>query len=280
MNQPTTIREALKEGASQLHSAPNAGRDAELLLMRALGKERAWLLTHPEDPIAPSQLAQYKTWINRRQKQEPIQYILGEQEFYGLVFHVTRDVLIPRPETEHLVEAALERLPGNTPLRIADIGTGSGAIAIALAHKLPQAKITALDISKAALAVAKENAARHNVAERIDFRESDLLEAAQGEMFDAIVSNPPYVATTEELEAQVRDYEPKTALYAGETGLDIYRRLIPQAKAALKPEGWLLMEIGHGQSKALAELLHGWANPEFVDDLQGIPRVAIARRSA
>jgi len=280
MNQPTTIREALKEGASQLHSAPNAGRDAELLLMRALGKERAWLLTHPEDPIAPSQLAQYKTWINRRQKQEPIQYILGEQEFYGLVFHVTRDVLIPRPETEHLVEAALERLPGNTPLRIADIGTGSGAIAIALAHKLPQAKITALDISKAALAVAKENAARHNVAERIDFRESDLLEAAQGEMFDAIVSNPPYVATTEELEPQVREYEPQTALYAGETGLDIYRRLIPQAKAALKPEGWLLMEIGHGQSKALAELLHGWANPEFVDDLQGIPRVAIARRSA
>jgi release factor glutamine methyltransferase len=280
MNQRTTTREALKQGASQLHSAPNASRDAELLLMRTLGKDRAWLLTHPDAPIAPSHLAQYKTWINRRQKHEPIQYILGEQEFYGLTFHVTSDVLIPRPETEHLVEAALERLPGNTPLRIADIGTGSGIIAIALAHKLPQAKITALDISKAALAVAKENAARHNLTDRIDFRQSDLLEAAPGEMFDAIVSNPPYVATTEELEAQVRDYEPKTALYAGETGLDIYRRLIPQAKAALKPEGWLLMEIGHGQSKALAELLHGWANPEFVDDLQGIPRVASARRSA
>src|SRR6202041_2583134 len=114
-------------------------------------------------------------------------------------------------------------------------------------------------ISTAALAVAKENATRHNVAERIDFGQSDLLEAAPGELFDAIVSNPPYVATTEELEPQVRDYEPQTALYAGETGLDIYRRLIPQAKAALKPEGWLLMEIGHGQSKALAELLHGWA---------------------
>ena len=280
MNESITAREALKQGASQLHPAPTASRDAELLLMRTLGKDRAWLLTHPDAPIAPNQLAQYKTWINRRQKHEPIQYILGEQEFYGLVFQVTRDVLIPRPETEHLVEATLERLPENTPLRIADIGTGSGAIAIALAHKLPQAKITALDISKAALAVAKENAARHNVAERIDFRPSDLLEAAQGERFDAIVSNPPYVATTEELEPQVRDYEPQTALYAGETGLDIYRRLIPQAKAALKPEGWLLMEIGHGQSKALAELLHGWANTEFVDDLQGIPRVAIARRSA
>jgi release factor glutamine methyltransferase len=277
MNESITAREALKQGASQLHPAPTASRDAELLLMRTLGKDRAWLLTHPDAPIAPNQLAQYKTWINRRQKHEPIQYILGEQEFYGLVFQVTRDVLIPRPETEHLVEATLERLPENTPLRIADIGTGSGAIAIALAHKLPQAKITALDISKAALAVAKENAARHNVAERIDFRPSDLLEAAQGERFDAIVSNPPYVATTEELEPQVRDYEPQTALYAGETGLDIYRRLIPQAKAALKPEGWLLMEIGHGQSKALAELLHGWANTEFVDDLQGIPRVAIAR---
>jgi release factor glutamine methyltransferase len=280
MNQPTTTREALKQGTTQLHPGPNAIRDAELLLMRALEKDRAWLLTHPDAPIEPNQLAQYKTWINRRQRHEPIQYILGEQEFYGLVFHVTRDVLIPRPETEHLVEATLERLPENTPLRIADIGTGSGAIAIALAHKLPQAKITALDISTAALAVAKENAVRHNVAERIDFRQSDLLEAAPGELFDAIVSNPPYVATTEELEPQVRNYEPQTALYAGETGLDIYRRLIPQAKAALKPEGWLLIEIGHGQSKALAELLHDWANTEFVDDLQGIPRVAIARRSA
>src|ERR1700739_231045 len=136
MNQPITTREALKQATTQLQPAPNATRDAELLLMRALEKDRAWLLTHPDAPIAPSQLAQYKTWINRRQKQEPIQYILGEQEFYGLVLHVTRDVLIPRPETEHLVEAALERLPGNTPLRIADIGTGSGAIAIALAHKL------------------------------------------------------------------------------------------------------------------------------------------------
>ena len=274
MNQRTTTREALKQGASQLHSAPNASRDAELLLMRTLGKDRAWLLTHPDAPIAPSHLAQYKTWINRRQKQEPIQYILGEQEFYGLVFHVTRDVLIPRPETEHLVEAALERLPGNTPLRIADIGTGSGIIAIALAHKLPQAKITALDISAKALAVAKENAARHNVAERIDFRESDLLKAVAGETFDAIVSNPPYVSTNEKLEQQVRDYEPAAALYAGETGLDIYRRLIPQAKTALKPNGWLLMEIGHSQRDALAELLRDWSGVEFIDDLQGIPRVA------
>lgn len=279
MDQPTTSREALKQGASQLRPAPNSNRDAELLLMRALGKDRAWLLTHPEDPIAPNQLAQYKTWINRRQKHEPIQYILGEQEFYGLVFHVTPDVLIPRPETEHLVEATLARLPRNTALRIADIGTGSGAIAIALAHKLPQAKITALDISTAALAVAKENAARHNVAERIDFRESDLLEAVAGETFDAIVSNPPYLSTNENLEQQIRDYEPATALYAGETGLDIYHRLIPQAKTALKPNGWLLMEIGHSQSKALAELLRDWSDVEFIDDLQGIPRVACARRA-
>jgi release factor glutamine methyltransferase len=279
MNQRTTAREALKHGAAHLQPSPTATRDAELLLMRTLGKDRAWLLTHPHDPIAPNQLAQYKNWINLRQKQEPIQYILGEQEFYGLVFHVTRDVLIPRPETEHLVEAALQRLPTNTPLRIADIGTGSGAIAIALAHKLPQAKITALDISAKALAVAKENAARHNVAERIDFRQSDLLEAAPGEFFDAIVSNPPYVATTEELEQQVRDYEPAAALYAGETGLDIYRRLIPQAKTALKPNGWLLMEIGHSQSKALAELLQDWSDVEFIDDLQGIPRVACARHA-
>jgi release factor glutamine methyltransferase len=246
--------------------------------MRALGKDRAWLLTHQQDTPAPDQLSPFESWITRRQQHEPIQYILGEQEFYGLTLHVTPAVLIPRPETEHLVEAALERLPKETPLRIADIGTGSGAIAIALARALPQARITALDISTAALEVAGANARTHKVANRIDFRESDLLQAAQGEIYDAIASNPPYVSTNEELEEQVRDYEPASALYAGETGLDIYRRLIPQAKAALKPGGWLLMEIGHGQSQALAELLQDWSQVEFIKDLQGIPRVAIGRR--
>jgi release factor glutamine methyltransferase len=275
----STVRATLQQAAADLAPSPTARPDAELLLMRALKKDRAWLLTHPEAILEPADLAQYKEKITRRKQHEPIQYILGEQEFYGLTLHVTPAVLIPRPETEHLVEAALERLPRETPLRIADIGTGSGAIAIALAYTLPQARITALDISTAALEVAAANARIHNVAGRIDFRESDLLHAAQGEIYDAIVSNPPYVSTNEELEKQVRDYEPASALYAGETGLDIYRRLIPQAKAALKPGGWLLMEIGHGQSEALAELLHDWASTEFINDLQGIPRVAIARKA-
>lgn len=246
--------------------------------MHTLGKDRAWLLTHPDEPIAIPDLNHYQEKISRRADHEPIQYIIGEQEFYGLAFRVTPAVLIPRPETEHLVEAALDRLPHQQPIRIADIGTGSGAIAVALAHHLPLAQISALDISPPALAVARENAARHQVAGRIDFLESDLLSAVQGEIFDAIVSNPPYVSTKEELEPQVRDYEPAAALYAGEQGLDIYRRLVPKAHAALKPGGWLMMEIGHDQSEALASLLSGWDSVEFIRDLQSIPRVAIARK--
>jgi release factor glutamine methyltransferase len=274
-----TIRAALQNAAARLQPLPTATRDAELLLLHALAKDRAWLFSHPDETLEEDQLVRYRSWIARRALHEPIQYIVGEQEFFGLLFHLTRDVLIPRPETEHLVEAALARLPGNTPLRIADIGTGSGIVAIALAHSLPQAKIVALDISSAALAVAERNAERLGVSGSIEFRESDLLHAAEGEAFDAIVSNPPYVSTTEELEPQVRDYEPAHALYAGESGLDIYRRLIPQAEAALKPNGWLLMEIGHGQSGALKDLLQSWSSVEFIDDLQGIPRVACAKRA-
>jgi release factor glutamine methyltransferase len=220
----------------------------------------------------------YEQWLNRRARHEPIQYILGEQEFYGLTFKVTPDVLIPRPETEHLVEALIQRIEEADSIRIADVGTGSGAIAVALARALPNATVTALDISKAALAIAQENALRHGVADRTRLVESDLLTAVPGETFDAVVSNPPYVPDSEVLERQVRDYEPSHALYAGPDGLDIYRRLIPQAWSGLKPRGWLLMEIGHGQRNALAKLLASWNQVEFVDDLQGIPRVAVARR--
>jgi release factor glutamine methyltransferase len=276
-----TLHQALAQGANKLSGITALPRrDAELLLLHLIGRDRAFLLTHPDTPLTAEQAAQYQSWLERRAAHEPIQYILGEQEFFGLTFAVTRDVLIPRPETEHLVEALLARVSHDQLLRIADIGTGSGAIAVTLAHALPQAQVTALDISAAALAVAKGNAETHHVADRMRFLPSDLLSAVAGEWFDAIVSNPPYVAEGDRasLEAQVRDFEPASALFAGPSGLDVYERLIPQAQAALKPGGWLLMEIGQGQRDALMQLLSGWNDVSFVDDLQGIPRVACARR--
>ena len=273
-----TLTTALAHGAARLADLPTARRDAELLLLRITNRDRAFLLTHPDTELTPAQQSSYEQWLARRALHEPIQYIIGEQEFYGLTLRVTPDVLIPRPETEHLVEALLQRVPHDQPLRIADIGTGSGAIAIALAHNLPNASITALDNSAPALAIARENAARHGVANRIRFLESDLLAAVSGETFDVIVSNPPYVPDTEILEPQVRNFEPHSALYAGPSGLETYQRLIPQARQSLKPGGWLLLEIGHGQRDALADLLKDWNDIDFIHDLQGIPRVAIARR--
>lgn len=279
MATPDTIGSALVHGAALLSALPTARRDAELLLMHVLACDRAYLLTHPETQLTAEQAAFYAAWLARRARHEPVQYIVGEQEFFGLKFRVTPDVLIPRPETEHLVEAALARAGRDAALRMADIGTGSGAIAVALAHALPQARITALDISTAALAVAQENAKSHGVSDRIRFVESDLLAAVASEQFDMIVSNPPYVADSEVLEPQVRDFEPASALFAGPEGLDVYKRLIPQAWAALRPGGWLLLEIGHGQRDALAQLLAGWGDVSFVADLQGIPRVACAQRT-
>lgn len=274
-----TIGAALSSGATRLDESPTARRDAELLLMHVVGRDRAFLLTHPEAQLNSAQSEIYKGWLARRARHEPVQYITGEQEFFGLKFRVNPDVLIPRPETEHLVEAVLARVERDTPLRIADVGTGSGAIAVALAHALPQAQVTALDISPAALAVARSNAEIHCVSDRIRLLKSDLLEAVTGERFDMIVSNPPYVAEDEVLEPQVREYEPASALFAGAEGLDIYRRLIPEAQRAVKPGGWLLLEIGHGQRDALAKLLAAWDNVSFIADLQGIPRVACAQRA-
>jgi release factor glutamine methyltransferase len=281
-----TLREALTVAAAQLASDENlratATRDAELLLLHILQIPRTSLIAHPDQELSPSQRAAYENSIARRLRHEPVQYITGQQEFYGLTLKVTPAVLIPRPETEHLVEAVLKLLPTNKSVKIADIGTGSGAIAIALAAHLPQAAITALDISPEALTIATINAREHNVAGRIRFLQSDLLSALdhEAETFDAIVSNPPYVAESDHvtLHPQVRDYEPATALFAGETGLDIYHRLIPQAHNALKPTGLLALEIGHGQQDAIASLLQTWRNVSFINDLQQIPRVALAKK--
>ena len=277
------LKQAVDQGADKLSGiSTQPRRDAELLLLNVIKRDRAFLLTHPGTQLTPEQAMQYAEWLQRRTAHEPIQYILGEQEFFGLTFAVTPDVLIPRPETEHLVEGLLARVPHDQPLQIVDVGTGSGAIAVALAHSLQLAQLTALDISDSALAVAQRNAKTHQVAGRMRFLKSDLLDAVAGEHFDAVVSNPPYVAEAdrESLEPQVRDYEPAVALFGGATGFDVYERLIPQARESLKPGGWLLMEMGLGQKKSLVGLLSDWDEVSFVDDLQRIPRVACARRKA
>lgn len=283
-----TIRHAVLNAAERLASDPlladSARRDAELLLLYVLEAPRTILLSDPSRALNDEQANVYEACISRRLRHEPVQYIVGSQEFFGLPLRVTPAVLIPRPETEHLVEAVLELVPHDRPVSIADIGTGSGAIALALAHHLPLATLYALDLSPAALEVATGNAVALGVADRVHFILSDLLGALsldqQHGFFDAVVSNPPYVPAGEaaQLHPQVREYEPDSALYAGDHGLSIYKRLIPHAHEALRPEGILAMEIGHGQRDDIAGLLSGWRELSFVDDLQGIPRVVLARR--
>jgi release factor glutamine methyltransferase len=278
-----TLREWLQQGEARLSTGPhpgNARRDAELLLCHAAQLGRASLLAHRDDALDEAKAAHYQILIERRQSGEPIQYILGETEFYGLPFRVTGDVLIPRPETEHLVEKAIGLAGHFSVPRIVDVGAGSGAICVALAHVLPQARLTAVDLSGAALAIAGENAKRNGVA--IRFLEGDLLAPVAAESFEIVVSNPPYVPRGDcaSLAVEVRDYEPGLALFAGDDGLDICRRLIPEAFAVLVPGGYLAFEIGFGQSAAVTALLDdaGFKQIEFVPDLQGILRVACGQR--
>lgn len=281
MSPASSIRAAIADAQARLERADlhqSARMDAELLLMHAIERHRAFLLANPDFVLAKEELQKFQHLLTRREHHEPIQYITGEVEFYGLTLFVDARVLIPRPETEHLVEAVLERTPADTPLRIVDVGTGSGAIAIALAVHRPQASITTLDISQDALELATSNASHHGVADRIRFLASDLLSVVKSERFDVVVSNPPYVANGEmpSLSRQVREHEPAVALFAGDTGYEIYERLIPQAKRVLKPGGWFALEIGFGQKDALARLLAEWSEVSFISDLQGIPRVACA----
>jgi release factor glutamine methyltransferase len=272
-----TLRDAIAEASSHI-----VRRDAETLLLHLLARDRAWLFAHSEEQFNEATLHQFRALTQRRAAHEPLQHLTGTQEFYGLTLRVTRDTLIPRPETELLVEAVLEFARTQpAQLRILDVGTGTGAIALALATHLPRAEITACDISSAALEVARSNASHHNLTHRITFIESDLLNAIPtAQSFDILASNPPYVPLDDvpTLAPEVRDHEPHTALFAGHGGLGLYRRLIPLAHDALKPNGLLALEFGFGQSDALRKLLTGWRDIRFLDDYAAIPRVALALR--
>jgi release factor glutamine methyltransferase len=268
-----TVRTALLQGRQLLEQA-NVGEPrltAEVLLMRATGHDRAWLYAHGDDELIEVWWIHFGRYLHQRIKGEPTQYITGRQEFYGREFRVTPDVLIPRPETEHLIEAALARGAQN----ILDIGTGSGAIAVTLALET-KARVTASDLSLAALRVAWQNA--QALGARVDFVACDLGAAFGQGSFDLVVSNPPYVAGRDRatLQAEVRDHEPELALFGGEDGLAVYRRLIPEAARLLRAGGWLMMELGDAQ--AVREMCAGWGDAEIVNDLAGIPRVLLARK--
>jgi release factor glutamine methyltransferase len=327
------IRTALKEGLARLRAANISSHTlaAELLLLHATGRTRTSLYSHPEDQLTESESQTYLSLIERRAAGVPTQHLTGKQEFWGLEFEVTPDVLIPRPETEHLIEVALDRLAlrnlrveksqimSGEGLLVADIGTGSGCIAIALAKELPEANLYALDISQAALAVAQRNAARLGFSNRITFLESNLLgnlsvvgaqhatplqgtESAtqpaqksrtsdagspvvshQSPLFDLIVSNPPYIGRHEAatLAREVRDHEPDIALFGGEEGYELYADLITQSACNLKPGGLLVLELGHGSRPAVQPLFDSpaWTNVGVTNDLATIPRVIAAEKA-
>ena len=282
-----TLKTALLQGQRLLEEAavPEPRLTAEVLLAHATQKDRVWLIAHSDEELIELWWIHYGRYLHQRIAGKPTQYITGKQEFYGRDFHVTPAVLIPRPETELLIEAVLERLSAPSrsllfgsgqALNILDVGTGSGAIAITLALETT-AQVTATDISPDALEIAKSNAERLGAS--VHFRECDLIPAGK---FDLIVSNPPYVALADKptLQREVRDHEPELALYGGEDGLEIYRRLIPAAANALHPGGCLIVEIGATQADAVSAMLTSWSRVEIRNDLAGLPRAVQARKAA
>ena len=299
------IRTALKQGLAQLRDAqvPSYTLAAELLLLYVLGRNRTWIYSHPEEEISAAHAERYAELLRRRMSGEPTQHLTGKQEFWGLELEITPDVLIPRPETEHVIEVALDRLAvreiragrrqtlTGEGLRIADIGTGSGCLAIALAKELPSATIFATDISPAALAVARRNTLRHGFGNRICFVECNLLDGLrdsslatrQSPLLDLIVSNPPYIGRHEAatLMREVREHEPEIALYGGEEGYEFYANLIAQAGAHLKLGGILVLELGHNSLPAVRPLFDAptWINVGVTNDLSGIPRVLTAEKT-
>lgn len=282
----TFISEALTMAAQALSSAgvPEARREAGSLLSFILGKDRTFLIAHGEDPLSDDAFRRFQEGVERRASGEPLQYITGVQDFFGREFRVTPDVLIPRPETELLVEAAIEMVREASEPVICDVGTGSGCIAVTLLCELHNARAAAVDKSTPALEIAKLNARNHAVSDRIDFVISDCFSAldAGQYQFDLVVSNPPYVS--EEmmagLQREVKDHEPPVALSPGPDGLSVIRRLISEAPAFLKSEGHLIMEIGFDQGEAVRSLVDEgvWWLREIRPDLQGIPRIVVLRK--
>ena len=278
-----TIAESLKNAAAKLRDAGVAQpeREAASLLIFVLERDRTFLIAHNEYELTAEESRSYESCIARRRKREPFQHIVGKQEFYGLDFEVSPDVLIPRPETELLVEAAIEILNGKDGVRILEIGTGSGCIVVSILHNVPTATATAVDISLKALDIALKNADRHCVAESVDLLYSDIFAAIDDERFDLIVSNPPYIPAADitSLQSEVRDFDPITALTDGADGLTIIRRMIADAPRFLNENSEILIEIGFGQAAEVNEMFDQniWCEPVFLDDLQGIARVVRAR---
>lgn len=284
----TSIGEVIREAARALEDAgvPEARREAGSLLSFVLGRDRTFLISHAEDDPDENSLARFHEFVGRRAEGEPLQYITGVQDFYGREFRVTPDVLIPRPETELLVEAALQIIgdTGATPF-ICDVGTGSGCIAVTLLCEIVNARAVAIDKSPAALEIAKINAQNHSVADRAQFVVSDCFNSLDSRdyEFDLIVSNPPYVAEAalEGLQREVRDHEPLLALSPGGDGLGVIRRLINEGPAFIKPNGHMLMEIGYDQGEVVESLINGsaWSLREIQPDLQGIPRIVVLQKA-
>ena len=288
------VREALRQALDTLsrNRVPSAGLAAEVLLIHTLGCDRTHLHAHPEQDLDQKSAETFFSHVAERASGKPTQYIVGHQEFWGLDFLITPDVLIPRPETELLVETTLKLIDASghareEPFRLIDVGTGSGCIALALAYELPRAVIFACDLSPKALRVAAQNAAWLKLSHRITFLESDLLGYFRNPKFagsfDFIVSNPPYVGRSEfaEVQREVRDFEPRHALGELDRPEEVYRRLIGQAHEILKPSGSLLVEIGSTLETQVRNLVRdGWANLEVHRDLQGLPRVIAARKES
>jgi release factor glutamine methyltransferase len=276
------LRDALRwaVGVFEKNDIGSPRLNAETLMMFVLGSQRAYLYAYPERELTDDDKQRYEEAVAERARGVPAQYITGHQEFWGLDFIVGSAVLIPRPETEHLVETAIDIAQGMEHPVIIDVGTGSGCVALALENELPRAEVHAVDLSPDALEIARANAARLRL-ERVRFHLTDVLQGFPGEFADIIVSNPPYVGECEadKVQAQVRKFEPHMAVFGGPQGDELIRKLIEQAGHVLKPGGWLLIEIGYTQSPLLEKLLEGWEEIRFVADLQGIPRVAVGRKA-